>query len=144
MTQVNVTDMNMSSLFPGIGNYKDVPMSFDIPATTIPVIPNLASFSRSFPLDNTNAISQLQFTFPGLDNNQYIHSGWLETLYDGSFLRTFNNGSAKLQMDIYAEYHNGQLAIRADLFNIDGISSINVPAFTVTCRARLFIPPYAT
>lgn len=143
MTQVNVSKMMMSSLFPGIGNYKDVPFSFDIPATTIPSVPNQVTFTKSFAADRANAIAQIQMSFPGLDSNRYIHGGWLETYYNSSFSRIFSPLINDLTLDAYAQFSGNNLTIQIDLFNATFVGPINVPAFRIQGVARLFIPPYA-
>lgn len=121
-----------TSNFPGFQNYSIVYFSGGIVSQTL-VAGGFVSLVISTPLNNTNAISQVQIQFAGLSNNFLIINGTTD------FFPNVPTPNYQVQSQPY--YSGGNLNILTVVANNTG-SSLTIPTITINVHAFLFIAPF--
>lgn len=123
------------STLSGFGNYKP-PVSFSVVMASQSLAAGnyIGPSSASVNLDNSDAVSQIQVTFSGLDAFTRVLPGVVIVNYP-------NNASPTYQIQVMSYYAGGKLHVDAYLINQTG-GTITTPAVTFACTASLFQAPF--
>ena len=131
---VNTNIILATSKFSGFGNYKSVSFSATIPSQGIAVSSYIGPYTASATLNNTNAVTEVQLQYSGLDSFWREVPGWVDILVP-------NAGAASYEVRSITYFKNGSVYVDTYIINQTG-GTITIPAITVNCRASLFIAPF--
>lgn len=131
--KVDLNKVIATTLFSGFGNYGSVPFSAVIAGQNLGA-GAVVSAGASTPLNNTNAISQVQVQYTGLD------AFW--RLLPGVVIADYPNASSpNYQIESFSYFTNGILHVDTYISNQTG-GTVAIPAITISCRAFLFLAPF--
>ena len=131
---VNTNIILATSKFSGFGNYKNVSFSVTIPSHSIAVNTIDGPYTALDTLDNTNAVTEVQLQYSGLD------LFWREV--SGSVIKIVPDAGAPIyEIGSSTYFKNGSVYVDTYIINLIG-STITIPDITVNCKASLFIAPF--
>jgi len=131
--KVNLNKVIATSLFSGFTNYSTATFSTTIAGQNIGAL-SYVSASATTPLNNTNAVTQVQIQLSGLD------SFW--RLLPGNLTINYPNSSApNYQVEVLSYFKSGTLHVDTYVINQTG-GTITIPTITINCRAFLFLAPF--
>jgi hypothetical protein len=116
----------------GLGNYLSTTFNFAVTSHSLPV-GNASSWSSTWPLNNTNAISGVQINYAGLE------TVWRPV--SGSMAINVPYVTPQYQILAITYYAGGNFQISIYISNQTG-GTITVPAFSVNVRLFLFNAPF--
>jgi len=131
---INTNIILATSGFSGFGNYKSVSFNVGIPSQGLGVNSYIGPYTASAALNNSNAVTEVQLQYSGLD------SFWREVPGNISIIVP-NAGAATYEVQSFTYFKNGSVYVDTYISNQSG-STVTIPAITVNCRAFLFIAPF--
>lgn len=125
---VNFQNISAASQFPGFKNYTIVSLTGSIPGQTL-AAGHFAQTTISTPLNNTNAVSQVQLQYSGVNSNYFVIPGFQQY-----------NPSGTYQIESLVYYVSGNINILTLVSN-QTAGSITIPTITLNAVAFLFVSP---
>lgn len=128
-----------ASQFAGFKNYESVTFSVKYAGATIPTTNFVGPIRASTPLNNSNAVSEVQVQIVGLDSFwRYI---------PGQSVAAYPTGATEAyQVQTLAYYSGGSLVIDTYIINTTGSvvapGDVVIPALTINCRGFLYNAPF--
>lgn len=117
----------------GFKNYDSKDFSVSVPAQNL-TVGNFVSYTATTPLNNTNAISQVQIRYNNLESFYRIVQGNTILRYPSYTTPDFEVGSI-----VY--FTGGVVNVFTYIAN-QTAGTVAVPAFTINCRAFLYLAPF--
>lgn len=130
---VNLSKLIYVSTCSGFKNYSNVSFSGSIAGQSL-AAGHVASMSCHTPLNNTNAVSQVQVQFSG------VETVW-RPVYGGLAINYPNNTSPSYQIEVVTYFSGGNIYLDAYVSNQTG-TSVTIPSITFNVRAFLFNAPF--
>jgi len=131
---INTNIILATSGFSGFGNYKSVSFSVGIPSQGLGVNSYIGPYTASAALNNSNAVTEVQLQYTGLDSFWREVPGYIAIIVP-------NAGAATYEVQSFTYFKNGSVYVDTYISNQSG-STVTIPAITVNCRAFLFIAPF--
>lgn len=122
------------SEFAGFKNYMEATFSTSYAGGSIGAGSYVGPIIASTPLNNTNAVSEAQIQYVGLDTFWRLIPGSLAIDYPTA-------GTRQYQVNTLVYFTGGNLVIDNYVVNQTG-GSVSVPAITFNCRGFLFLAPF--
>lgn len=126
------SQLQFDSSLAGLGNYLSTSFNFVVNSHSLPA-GNASSWSSSWPLNNSNAISGVQVNYTGLE------TVWRPV--SGSMAINIPYVTPQYQILAITFYQGGSFNITIYISNQTG-GTITVPAFAVSVRLFLFNAPF--
>lgn len=124
-----------SNNFSGFSNYTpSVPFSVTVNGQNIGVGAFLGPLRASTPLDNSNAVTEVQIQYIGLDSFFRILPG--NIIYNVP-----NSLSPNYQIESFSYFSGGKLVVDSYISNQTG-GTITIPTITFSCQGFLFNAPF--
>jgi hypothetical protein len=133
MTEVNTNVIVAGSQFAGFKNYRAVTFSAAYAGGTL-LTGTYAQVTASTSLDNTNAVSEVQIQFSGLETFYRLAPGVIDVSYP-------TVGTAQYSIICNVYFIDTTLYIDSYIVN-QTAGSVVVPAISFDCRAFLYIAPF--
>jgi len=130
---LNFSKVAFTTTASGFKNYASKDFSVSVPAQNL-AAGNAVFYTASTTLDNTKAISQVQVRYTNLEPHYRVVQG--ETI-----LRYPNYSTPDFEVGSIVYFSGGVLNVFTYVANQTG-GTVAVPAFTITCRAFLFLAPF--
>jgi len=128
---MNFTYIQTTSLASSFKNYKNPPaFSTSVASQTLPV-GNFVLAQATINMDNTNAISQVQVQYSGLETFWHVITGTVSTLYS----------SSTYEIQTFYSFSGSLLTVNVVVAN-QSAGSVVIPAITINCKAFLFLAPF--
>jgi len=131
---INTNIILATSGFSGFGNYKSVSFSVSIPSQGIATGNYVGPYTASATLNNSNAVTEVQLQYSGLDSFWREVPGYINILVP-------NAGAVTYEVQSFTYFKNGSVYVDTYISNQTG-GTVTIPAITVNCRAFLFIAPF--
>ena len=131
---INTNIILATSGFSGFGNYESVSFSVGIPSQGLGVNSYIGPYTASAALNNSNAVTEVQLQYTGLDSFWREVPGYISIIVP-------NAGAATYEVQSFTYFKNGSVYVDTYISNQSG-STVTIPAITVNCRAFLFIAPF--
>lgn len=133
MSTVNTNIIVSGSEFSGFKNYQAVTFSTAYGGGTL-TVGTYAMVSATTPLNNSNAVSEVQVQFSGLETFYRLVPGSIAVDYPTSGTRTY-------EIEVIEYFLGGNLHMDFYIVN-QTAGSVTVPAITFNCRAFLYVAPF--
>lgn len=130
---VDTNNLIFASSFSGFSNYKQVTGSVSVPGQTLSASQVIGPFSITIPLDNTNAVSEVQLEYSGLDEFWRLLPGSIAVDYPNADLPNY-------QILSFSFYSGGFLNV--DTYISDQAGGSVIPNITINCNAFLYLAPF--
>lgn len=129
----NFTNLAATSAADGFKNYSSVSFSASIASQNI-AAGGYATASASTPLNNANAVSQVQVQFSG------VNSFW-QVLTGSIYQDVPDSASMTYEIEAISYFTGGNAKVDTYIIN-ETAGTISIPAITINCRAFLFLAPF--
>lgn len=131
---VNTNIIIASSNFSGFMNSSAATFSASVSSQNISAGGYIGPIRASTPLNNTNAVSQVQIQYSGVDSFWRILPGNIT-------YNVPNSSSPTYQIESFSYFSGGTLYVDSYVSNQTG-GTITIPAIIFNCRGFVFLAPF--
>lgn len=130
---IDTSKIIAASAFSGFKNYTAKEFSVSVPAQALGA-GDFVQYSASTTLDNTNAVSQVQIRYTGLETFWRIVPGSV-----GARFPTYSAADYEITTLVY--FSGGTLSVYSFIVDQTGLGT-SIPDITIDCKASLFLAPF--
>lgn len=131
---VNTNKIVSSNNFSGFQNYTAVSFAASVAGQNLTAGSFIGPIRASTPLNNSNAVCEVQIQYTGLD-------GFWRELPGVIVDNIPNAASPNYQIETFSYFSGGSLIVDTYISNQTGIT-VAIPAITFNCRGFLFLAPF--
>lgn len=133
--RIDFTGLKFLSSIPSFQEYDKVSFSVSVPGQNL-TAGSFVSYTASTPLNNANAVTNIQIQYNGLDSFWRYVPGRVYAGYPD-----YDFGTRKYEVGSYTYYNGSNLNVFTYIVNQTG-GTVAIPAFSVDIVAFLYLAPF--